>query len=78
VGKQEGKTPLARAKRMWVDNIKTDLEDVWGGVDWIDLTRDKWRALVNEVMKLTEWLYKLVASTVELSFCTVSQLPVAA
>jgi hypothetical protein len=26
----------------------------WGGMDWIDLARDKdqWRALVNTIMKL--------------------------
>jgi hypothetical protein len=38
-----------------VDNIKMDLLEIgWGGVDWIDLAqdRDKWRALVNAVMKL--------------------------
>jgi len=35
------------------DNIKTDIEEVrWGGADWIDLAqvRDRWRAVVNEVM----------------------------
>jgi hypothetical protein len=36
-----------------VDNIKIDLvETEWGGVIWIGLAldRDKWRALVNEVI----------------------------
>jgi hypothetical protein len=28
------------------------LEIAWGGVDWIGLDRDKWRALVNAVMNL--------------------------
>jgi hypothetical protein len=55
VGKPEGKRPLGRSRRRWVDNIKTDLlERGWGGVDWIGLAqdRDKWRALVNAVMNL--------------------------
>jgi hypothetical protein len=55
VRKPEGKRPLRRLRRRWVDNIKMDhLEIGWGGVDWIGLAqdRDKWRALVNAVMKL--------------------------
>jgi hypothetical protein len=50
VRKPEGKRPLGRPRRRWVDNIKMDLlETGWGGVDWIGLAqdRDKWRALVN-------------------------------
>jgi hypothetical protein len=55
VGKPEGKRPLGRPRRRWVDNIKMDLLEIgWGGVDWIGLAqdRDKWRALVNAVMNL--------------------------
>jgi hypothetical protein len=55
VGKPEGKRPLGRPSRRWVDNIKMDLLEIgWGGVDWIALAqdRDKWRALVNAVMNL--------------------------
>jgi hypothetical protein len=55
VGKPEGRTPLGRPRRRWVDNIMTDLGEIgWVGVDWIDLVQDrnKWRALVNEVMNL--------------------------
>jgi hypothetical protein len=55
VGKPEGKRPLGRPRRRWVDNIKIDLREiVWDGVDWIDLAqdRDQWRALVNTVMNL--------------------------
>jgi hypothetical protein len=55
VGKPEGKGPLGRPRRRWVDNIKMDLLEIgWGGVDWIALTpdRDKWRTLVNAVMNL--------------------------
>jgi hypothetical protein len=52
VGKPEGKRPLGRPRRRWVDNIKKDLREV--GWDWFDLVqdRDQWRALVNTVMKL--------------------------
>jgi hypothetical protein len=55
VGKPEGKKPLGRPRRRWVDNIKMDLSEiVCGGVDWIGLAqdRDKWRALVHAVMNL--------------------------
>jgi hypothetical protein len=50
VGKPEGKRPLGRPKRGWVDNIKMDLR--WDGVDWMDIAqdRDQWRALVNTVL----------------------------
>jgi hypothetical protein len=55
VGKPEGKRPLGRPRRRWVDNIQMDLLEIgWGSVDWIALAqdRDKWRALVNAVMNL--------------------------
>jgi hypothetical protein len=55
VGKPDGKRPLGRPRRRWVDNIKMDLRDiVRDGMDWIDLARDRdqWRALVNTVMNL--------------------------
>jgi hypothetical protein len=53
VGKPEGKKPLERPGRRWVDNIKVDLgETGWGGMDWIGLAqvRDQWRTLVNVIM----------------------------
>jgi hypothetical protein len=55
VGKPEGRRPIGRPRRRWVDStrIKMDfLEIGWGGVDWIGLAedRDKWRALLNAVM----------------------------
>jgi hypothetical protein len=38
VGKPEGKKPLGRPRRSWVDNIKMDLREIGlGGMDWIDL-----------------------------------------
>jgi hypothetical protein len=55
VGKQEGKKPLGRLRRRWVDYIRMDLGEVgWGDVDWIGLAQDrnKWRALVNVALKL--------------------------
>jgi hypothetical protein len=55
LGKPEGKRPLGRPRRRWVDNIKMDLREVrWDGMDWIDLAqdRDQLRALVNTVMNL--------------------------
>ena len=36
VGKPEGKRPLGRPRRRWVDNIRMDLWDVgiWTGLGW--------------------------------------------
>jgi hypothetical protein len=40
VGKPEGKRPLGRPRRRWVDNIKMDLRETgWDGTDWIGLDR---------------------------------------
>jgi hypothetical protein len=55
VGKPEGKRPLGRPWRRWVDNIRIDLGEVgWGDVDWIGLAQDRnrWRALMNAVLNL--------------------------
>jgi hypothetical protein len=55
VGKRKGKRPLGRPRSRWEDNIEMDLQEVGCGVmDWIELAqdRDRWRALVNVVMKL--------------------------
>ena len=42
VGKPEGKRPLGRPRRKWEDNIKMDLQEVGcGGMDWIELARDR-------------------------------------
>ena len=55
VGKPEGRRPLGRSRRRWVDNIRMDLQEV-GCVyrDWIGLAqdRDRWRTLVSAVMNL--------------------------
>jgi hypothetical protein len=53
VEEAEGRRPLGRPRRRWVDNIKMDLREIeWDGVDWIDMAqdRDQWRALVNTVL----------------------------
>jgi hypothetical protein len=53
VGNPEGKRPLGRPRRRWVDNIKMDLSEIgWDGRDGINLAqdRDQWSALVNAVM----------------------------
>jgi hypothetical protein len=55
VRNQEGKRPLGRPIRRWVDNIKMDLREMgWVGMDWIVLAqdRDQWRALVKTVMNI--------------------------
>jgi hypothetical protein len=40
----EGKRPLGRPRRMWLDNIRMDLGEVgWGDVDLIGLAKDRKR-----------------------------------
>ena len=42
VGKPEGKRPLGRPRRRWVDNIRTDLQEVGCRyMDWIGLAQDR-------------------------------------
>ena len=55
VGKPEGKRPLGRPRRRWVDSIRMDLQEVgFGYIDWIRLAkdRDRWQTLVSAVMNL--------------------------
>jgi hypothetical protein len=55
VRKPDGKRPVGRPRRRWVDNIRMDLGEVgWGDADWIGLAKDRnrWRALVNLVMNV--------------------------
>jgi hypothetical protein len=55
MGKPEGKRPLGRPRRKWVDNIKMDLSEIgWGGVHRIGMAqdKDKWIVLVNAVLNL--------------------------
>jgi hypothetical protein len=66
VGKPEGKRPLGRPRRRWVDNIKMDLREIgWDGMDWIEFAKDgdQWRASVNKVMNFrSHYNAKLSAS----------------
>ena len=42
VGKPEGKRPLGRPRRRWVDNIRMDLQEVeCGYMYWIRRTQDR-------------------------------------
>jgi hypothetical protein len=53
VRKPEGMNLHGRLRRRWEDNIQMDLQELGcGGIDWIDLARDreKWRAVVTAVM----------------------------
>jgi len=55
VGKPEGKRPLGKPRRRWVDNIRMDLQEVGCEyMDWIGLAqdRDRRRTLVSKVMNL--------------------------
>jgi hypothetical protein len=55
VGKPEGKRPLRRPRRRWVNIIRMYRgEEGWGYVHWIGLAQDRngWRALVNSVLNL--------------------------
>jgi hypothetical protein len=52
VEKPEGKRPIGRLRRRWIDNIKMDLLEIGLSVgDWIGLAQDTymWTALVNSV-----------------------------
>ena len=53
VEKPEGRRPLGRPRRRWVDNNRMDFQEVGCGyMDWIGLAqdRDRWRTLVSAVM----------------------------
>ena len=55
MGKPEGRRPLGRPRHRWKDNMRMDLGEVGCGcVDWMELAqdRDRWFALVREVMNL--------------------------
>jgi hypothetical protein len=55
LGKPQGKRPLGRPRRRWIDNIKMDLLEIeLSVVGWIGVSQDRynWRVLVNAVMNL--------------------------
>jgi hypothetical protein len=42
VGKSEGRRPLGRPRRRWVNSIKIYLREIgWDGVDWVNLAQDR-------------------------------------
>jgi hypothetical protein len=42
VRKLEGRRPLGRPRHRWKDNIKMDPQEVgYGGMDWIELAKDR-------------------------------------
>jgi hypothetical protein len=44
VGKPEGKRPLGRSRRRWIDHIKMHLLGIsLNVVDWIGLAQDRYR-----------------------------------
>jgi len=52
LGKPEGRRPLGRPRRRWVDNIRMDVQEVeCEYMDWTGLAqdRDRWRMLVSAV-----------------------------
>jgi hypothetical protein len=53
VGKPEGKRPLGRPRRRWVDNIKMDLREMGlGCMEWIDQAQDR---TSNETLGSIKW-----------------------
>ena len=55
VGKTEGRGPLGRLRRKWVDNIRMNLHEVlmWdNGLSALTQNRDSWRTLLSAVMNL--------------------------
>jgi hypothetical protein len=54
VGKPQGKRPLGRPRRRWVNVIRMDLREIGWGVEWIQLAkdRDQWRSFLNTVVNL--------------------------
>jgi hypothetical protein len=42
VGNPEGKKPLGRPRRRWMDNVKMDFRDIgWYSMDWINSAQDR-------------------------------------
>jgi hypothetical protein len=64
VGKPEGKRPLGRSRRRWVDNIRKDLREInWGGVRWTRLVH---KMLGNYPVALQLAASRVLLSSVEL------------
>jgi hypothetical protein len=64
VGKPEGKRPLGRLRRKWIDNIKIYLLEIGlSVVDWTGLAQDRyrWRDLMNVVVNL--WVHTMLEAS---------------
>ena len=50
----EGRRRFVNPTRRWEDNIKMNIQEVEGGMSWIDLVqdRDRWQVIVNAVINL--------------------------
>jgi hypothetical protein len=60
IGKPEGKRPLERPRRRWVDNIRMDLGEVgWGDVDWICLAESSNRWVVTDGLSSSAQLHRV-------------------
>jgi hypothetical protein len=66
VGKPEGKKPLGRLRRRWVDNIRMVLLELgWGNVGWIGLAQDRNR--INKICSRVLWDSELRKAVLALS-----------
>jgi PAS domain-containing protein len=55
VGKPDGRRPLGRPRRRWLDNIRMELVEVeWSNEDWIGLAQDR-----NSAKLVLSWLFQL-------------------
>jgi hypothetical protein len=52
VGKPEERGPLGIPRRRWKKNIKTDLQEVEWGMEWIWLSIGTGGSIVNAVMNI--------------------------
>jgi hypothetical protein len=55
MGNPEGKRPLGRPRRRWMNNVRMDLGEIgWDDINWVDVAqeRDQWRAIVSTVLNL--------------------------
>jgi hypothetical protein len=57
VGKPDGKRPLGRPRRMWMDDIKMDHREIgWDSGDWIDMAQDRDRWIMSKNIIFEQFL----------------------